>query len=95
MDRQMQPKQVQGPQPGPEIAQRFAALGYRQPSAVYNFEHFRTQHLLSDVQATLEARGIQPGEQAPDFTLPRSDGGEVRLSALRGKPVLLHFGSPT
>ncbi|MEZ4736489.1 MAG: redoxin domain-containing protein [Caldilineaceae bacterium] len=91
----MQPKQVQGSLPGPEIAQRFATLDYRQPSAVYNFEHFRTQHLLSDVQATLAVRGIQPGEQAPDFTLPRSDGGEVQLSALRGKPVLLHFGSPT
>ncbi|HXK20893.1 MAG TPA: redoxin domain-containing protein [Polyangiaceae bacterium] len=33
----------------------------------------------------------QPGEAAPDFTLPDDRGGEVRLSALRGHWVLLHF----
>lgn len=31
------------------------------------------------------------GELAPDFTLPRDGGGEVALSALRGKPVVLYF----
>jgi peroxiredoxin Q/BCP len=31
------------------------------------------------------------GEPAPDFTLPADDGKEVRLSALRGKPVVLFF----
>ena len=61
----------------------------------YNFKHFRTKHLLSDMQATLEQRGIPPGAVAPEFELPRVDGVAVRLSELRGRPVLLHFGSFT
>ena len=32
-----------------------------------------------------------PGQTAPDFTLPRDGGGEVSLSALRGKQVILYF----
>ncbi len=36
-----------------------------------------------------------PGEVAPDFKLPRAGGGTLRLSELRGRPVLLHFGSFT
>lgn len=31
------------------------------------------------------------GETAPDFTLPRSGGGEITLSALRPRPVVLYF----
>ena len=31
------------------------------------------------------------GAPAPDFTLPSTGGGEVTLSRLRGKPVLLAF----
>jgi hypothetical protein len=61
----------------------------------YNFQHFRTKHLLSDMQATLEQRGVPPGALAPEFELPRVDGVAVRLSELRGRPVLLHFGSFT
>jgi hypothetical protein len=44
------------------------------------------------------ARGgnLNVGDRAPDFTLPRSDkSGNVTLSALRGKPVVLVFGSYT
>ena len=44
------------------------------------------------------ARGgnLRVGDQAPDFMLPRSDkSGDVKLSALRGKPVVLVFGSYT
>jgi cytochrome oxidase Cu insertion factor (SCO1/SenC/PrrC family) len=44
------------------------------------------------------ARGgtLNVGDQAPDFTLPRSDkSGDVTLSSLRGKPVVLVFGSYT
>lgn len=44
------------------------------------------------------ARGgsLEVGEAAPDFTLPRSDKtGDVRLSAYKGRPVVLVFGSYT
>jgi len=34
---------------------------------------------------------LEPGMKAPDFTLPDDDGGKVKLSDLRGKPVVLYF----
>jgi thioredoxin-dependent peroxiredoxin len=34
---------------------------------------------------------ITEGEQAPDFELTSDDGQNVRLSDLRGKPVVLYF----
>ena len=76
-----------------EVQQRFAALDESKKSDDYNFEHFRTKILLHDAQRTIEARGISPGEMAPDFELPQTGGGSLRLSELRGKPVILHFGS--
>lgn len=78
-----------------EVARRFAQLDKAMEAKEYNFEHFRATHFLKDVQRTMEAAGIRPGEPAPDFELPRAGGGRLRLSDLRGKPVLLHFGSPT
>ena len=34
---------------------------------------------------------IEPGESAPDFELPDEDGNFVKLSSLRGKPVVVYF----
>ena len=34
---------------------------------------------------------IKTGDQAPDFELPDHEGNPVRLSALRGTPVVLCF----
>lgn len=34
---------------------------------------------------------LQEGTVAPDFTLPSDGGGEVTLSAFRGKKVVLYF----
>lgn len=34
---------------------------------------------------------IEEGETAPDFTVTADDGGQVRLSDFRGKPVVLYF----
>ena len=36
----------------------------------------------------------QLGQPAPDFTLPTVDGKSVKLSDLRGKPVVLEFFNP-
>jgi peroxiredoxin Q/BCP len=38
-----------------------------------------------------EAQMIKEGQEAPDFTLPSSGGGEISLRALRGKNVVLYF----
>jgi thioredoxin-dependent peroxiredoxin len=34
---------------------------------------------------------LEPGDKAPDFTLPDQEGQPVSLSGLRGKPVVLYF----
>jgi peroxiredoxin Q/BCP len=34
---------------------------------------------------------LEPGDTAPDFTLPTDDGGEVTLSDLRGRRVIVYF----
>ncbi len=76
-----------------DVTDRFAALDERTPFFDYNYEHFRTKHLAEDGMRTLNDHGILPGEVAPDFELLRAGGGSLRLGDLRGRPVLLHFGS--
>ena len=34
---------------------------------------------------------LSPGDTAPDFSLPDDQGGEVKLSELRGKNVIVYF----
>ena len=34
---------------------------------------------------------LSPGDDAPDFTLPDDQGGEVSLSDLRGRKVIVYF----
>jgi peroxiredoxin Q/BCP len=34
---------------------------------------------------------LEPGDEAPDFTLPDHEGNQITLSALRGKPVVVYF----
>jgi peroxiredoxin Q/BCP len=34
---------------------------------------------------------LSPGDTAPDFALPDQNGDEVRLSDLRGRPVVVYF----
>ncbi len=77
----------------PDAAERFATLDEKVSLAEYNYEHFRTKHLLNDGKRTLSDRGIMPGEIAPDFELSQVGGGTLRLSELRGRPIILHFGS--
>ena len=61
----------------------------------YNYEHFWLKHLLADLWRTARGEGVRPSSEAPDFELETTEGERVRLSALRGRPVLLHFGSAT
>jgi thiol-disulfide isomerase/thioredoxin len=37
------------------------------------------------------AQGIAPGTRAPEIDLPTLDGGRIKLSALRGHPVVVTF----
>ncbi len=34
---------------------------------------------------------VEVGKKAPDFTLPADNGSKVKLSALKGKPVVVYF----
>ncbi|WP_334076091.1 MULTISPECIES: thioredoxin-dependent thiol peroxidase [Paenibacillus] len=34
---------------------------------------------------------VQPGQLVPDFTLPASGGGNITLSSLRGRKVVIYF----
>lgn len=36
-------------------------------------------------------KSLEVGDRAPDFTLPSSTGGSVKLSSLKGKQVVLYF----
>jgi peroxiredoxin len=45
-------------------------------------------------RSRLNRSGLKAGETAPDFTLPRIDGGELSLADLRGGHVLLVFSDP-
>ena len=77
------------------MADRATAPASPEQLGEYNYEHFRTKHFLADLQHTIQGKGVQPGQEAPDFELESTDGDRVRLSALRGRPVVLHFGSVT
>jgi peroxiredoxin len=45
-------------------------------------------------RSKLNRSGLKAGAVAPDFSLPRIDGGEVSLADLRGRRVLLVFSDP-
>ncbi len=61
----------------------------------YNYKHFWPKHLFADLWRTARGEGLQPGSEAPDFELETTEGDRLRLSTLRGRPVLLHIGSFT
>jgi hypothetical protein len=76
-------------------AERETAPKSHQQPPEYNYEHFRTRHFLADLWRLLRGEGVQPGHEAPDFELESTEGGRVRLSRLRGRPIALHFVSYT
>ncbi len=61
----------------------------------YNYEHFWPKHLFADLWRSVRGEGLQPGTLAPDFELESTEGDRVSLSALRGRPVVVHIGSFT
>src|SRR6476659_2623660 len=67
-----------------------AALIVSVSVAVAMFLRVSTVHQRSG-PANAVRTGFQPGEYAPDFELRSVGGPSVRLSSLRGKPVLLNF----
>jgi len=52
---------------------------------------FRNRSLA---RSKIKRDGLKAGTPAPDFHLPRLDGGELSLAALRGRRVLLVFSDP-
>jgi peroxiredoxin len=44
-------------------------------------------------QYKLQNSSLKVGDAAPDFELAALDGGTIRLSQLKGQPVLLSFGA--
>ena len=61
----------------------------------YNYEHFWLKHIAADLMRSAKGAGLKAGSAAPDFELESTDGQRIRLSAFRGRPVLLHMGSGT
>jgi hypothetical protein len=70
---------------------RTRAIDLLDPPDDVNFRHFRMRHMVAE----LLRPGLPPGREAPGFELPSTTGAMVRLSDLRGQPVLLHFVSYT
>lgn len=62
--------------------------------ADYNYEHFSFS-LEDEEFAHWLHDGPKLGEPAPDFDLPDLEGRRVRLSDLRGRPVVIEFGAYT
>lgn len=60
---------------------------------IYNYDHFRTTHLIADGLRTIRGLDLEPGDVAPEFSLPIATGGTFRLSEHLDRPVLLKFGS--
>jgi peroxiredoxin Q/BCP len=48
-------------------------------------------HKTDDAPVAAPEAPLAAGNRAPDFTARAHDGSEVKLSALRGKPVVLYF----
>jgi hypothetical protein len=60
----------------------------------YNYESFDYASEAAELERWLR-QGPAIGEPAPDFELADLDGNCVRLTDLRGRPVVLEFGSYT
>jgi peroxiredoxin Q/BCP len=53
--------------------------------------HAAVRDAPGSVGVDYDPRMSEPGDAAPDFELPDQDGHPVKLSDLRGKPVVVYF----
>jgi peroxiredoxin len=60
----------------------------------YNYDSFDYASEAAELERWLRV-GPSVGQPAPDFELADLDGNSIRLSDLRGRPVVLEFGSYT
>ena len=98
MDGRGDPREGRTPSVGAGLsvpAEQDTTLAGQNTVGTENYEHYQRRHQLADFERTWRGQGIQPGQEAPDFELESTTGERIRLSALRGRPVLLHFGSLT
>jgi peroxiredoxin len=58
---------------------------------LFSIERIPSDFTISEYTPTQEADGLQPGDLAPDWTLPTLDGKTLSLQDLRGKVVLIDF----
>jgi hypothetical protein len=72
-----------------------APVGSDKQLRQYNYEHFWFKHIFADVWRSVKGAGLGPGEMAPDFALPSTEGETVTLGGFSGRPVLIHMGSGT
>lgn len=61
----------------------------------YNYERFSPSILGKDFKLIRGPEGPLPGDSAPNFILEDVDGQQWELNELRGRPVVLIFGSGT
>src|SRR5260370_1956040 len=70
----------------PAAGRRPTAVGRRAAVAGY-----RVRYEATGGTWTVTDTHLEPGDAAPDFTLPDADGNEVSLSSLRGQQVIIYF----
>lgn len=71
--------------------ERLTGLERQQRVNEYNYDRFRSIYFIADLQRASRGDGILPGQEAPDFELVSTESDCVRLSAFRGRPVVLRF----
>jgi peroxiredoxin len=81
---------------GAEPLLKLAAAPYARPVGT-RLNGAPSKHKQPDpslARSRLNRNGLKAGATAPEFTLPRLDGGELSLADLRGERVLLVFSDP-
>ena len=86
-DKLIDPRLIERAALDPELEERPEFLG-----GPYNLVVWKPKTAEHEYLRTMAPK---VAEMATDFTLPLLDGGEVTLSSLRGKPVMMEFGSVT